>query len=98
MKKRSYCKRCNGLTPNRRKVNTKRTIDGWLVLLFDLLCKECGEVTWKQLEVTKPLSSGRTILLVTVTNKSTVDLIGIFEKTKNHLDDHYLTWSRRDQQ
>ena len=90
MSKKSYCNKCSKLTYNSRKFNAKRKVDGWLALLFDLPCKVCGKVTWQQLEVTRPLPSGRTILLMSITNRSNVDLMDIFVKTKNHLDDYYF--------
>lgn len=66
MKKKAYCKQCDKLTPSKRLFNSKKTIESWLVLLFDYSCKKCGAHTHKHLEATCSLPRSKEQLAIDI--------------------------------
>ena len=84
MKKTSYCKSCEAVKPCKKVLSSKKQYDsGWLLLLFDVFCKKCNTVTWKQFEASAPLENGGRAVLMSVTNVNYIDLEQMFEELHN---------------
>lgn len=79
--KDSHCKYCNAIRSHKRKLNTKKTVNEWLVLVFDFSCSECGLITWQHVECMRPNKEGGQDLIMTITNAmNTIDMLNMFEK------------------